>query len=139
MNQNEFMRQQQAAVERMREMNARAQINNDTTHKMPPVPSFVRVNENKRYQTQVPQNNNNNNNNTRIPESRQNNSVPLPQNRSAQKTQSQGNSFLSELNIPFLDNILKDGDSTLIIGLLLILMSENTDRILLFALVYILL
>ena len=46
MNQNEFMREQQAAVERMREMNSRAQINHNTSHKMPPVPSFVRLNEN---------------------------------------------------------------------------------------------
>ena len=50
MNQNEFMRQQQAAVERMREMNSRAQINKDTTHKMPPVPSFVRLGETSQYQ-----------------------------------------------------------------------------------------
>ena len=50
MTQNEFARQQQAAVERMREMNARAQINRDTSHKMPPVPSFVRLGETSQYQ-----------------------------------------------------------------------------------------
>lgn len=40
--------------------------------------------------------------------------------------------------IPFLNGILKDGDSSLIIGLLLILMSEKADKLLLFALIYIL-
>lgn len=43
------------------------------------------------------------------------------------------------LNIPFLNNLFKDGDSTIIIGLLLILMSEKSDKMLLFALIYILL
>ncbi len=135
MNQNEFMRAQQAAVERMREMNARAQINNDTTHRMPPTPSFVRVNENRKYQNgSAPKNQNS------APQTNsQNHSAPVPQTKVVTQNKSQGNSFLGELNIPFLDNILKDGDSTLIIGLLLILMSENTDRILLFALIYILL
>ena len=45
----------------------------------------------------------------------------------------------SLLNIPFLNNLFKDGDSTIIIGLLLILMSEKSDKMLLFALIYILL
>ena len=42
MTENDFMRQQQAAVERMREMNARA-AKAPGGDKMPPVPSFVRV------------------------------------------------------------------------------------------------
>ena len=41
-------------------------------------------------------------------------------------------------NLPFFESILKDSDTALIIGLLLILMSENTDKKLLFALIYIL-
>lgn len=40
--------------------------------------------------------------------------------------------------IPFLNSLLNDGDSSLIIGLLLILMSEKADKLLLFALIYIL-
>ncbi len=40
--------------------------------------------------------------------------------------------------LPFL-NFLKDKDTTLILGLLLILYSENADKMLLFALIYILL
>ena len=42
MTENDFMRQQQAAVERMREMNARA-AKAPGGNKMPPIPSFVRV------------------------------------------------------------------------------------------------
>lgn len=41
-------------------------------------------------------------------------------------------------NLPFFESILRDGDTALIIGLLLLLMSENTDKKLLFALIYIL-
>ena len=46
--------------------------------------------------------------------------------------------ILGSLNIPFLDSLSSDGDMSLILGLLLILMSEKTDKTLLFALVYIL-
>lgn len=46
--------------------------------------------------------------------------------------------FLSGLDLPFLDIFSKDTDVALIIGLLLILMSEKADKKLLFALVYIL-
>ena len=49
------------------------------------------------------------------------------------------NNAQSSLNIPVLDFLSKDKDAALIIGLLLILMSEKTDKKLLFALVYILL
>ena len=41
-------------------------------------------------------------------------------------------------HLEFVDMLLKEKDTALIIGLLLILMSENTDKILLFALIYIL-
>lgn len=47
--------------------------------------------------------------------------------------------FLSSLGIPFLDSLAKDGDSALILGILLILISEQSDKMLLFALIYILL
>ncbi len=130
MNQNEFMREQQAAVERMREMNSRAQITKDTTHKMPPVPSFVRINENVRNQNQpTPKSYN-------TPKA---DASPSKPTQNSQPPKQQNLSTFSGLNIPFLDSILKDGDSTLIIGLLLLLMSEKSDKLLLFALVYILL
>ena len=49
------------------------------------------------------------------------------------------NSLLSGLKLPFLENFKTDGDLTLIIGLLLLLLSEKADKRLLFALIYILL
>lgn len=48
-------------------------------------------------------------------------------------------SLFSGLGLPFLDNLKSDGDMTLILGLLLLLLSEKADKRLLFALVYILL
>lgn len=88
---NDFYRQQQSAVERMREMNSRSAFQN----------------EKKPMQNIKP---------------------PKPKEHS----------FLKGLNIPFLDSLSTDGDIALILGLLLILMSEKTDKMLLFALVYIL-
>ena len=125
MTESELMRETQAAVERMREMNARSKINDNIRHKMPPSPSFVKVNGNT-----IQQNFNSKQQNTEVPQKEQ---------REVPKHQMNSTSQSNNLSIPFLDSILKDGDSTLIIGLLLILMSENTDKILLFALVYILL
>lgn len=105
----------------MREMNAKSQIQQNQSHKMPPAPSFVKVN----------------NNSSNIPNS------TLSQNENTVKHQTHhkpnNKPTQNGLNIPFLDSILKDSDSTLIIGLLLILMSENSDKMLLFALIYILL
>ncbi len=49
------------------------------------------------------------------------------------------NSFLGGISLPFLDNLKKDGDMTLILGILLLLLSEKADKRLLFALIYILL
>jgi len=117
MTESEFMREAQVAVERMREMNARSKINDTSPHKMPPSPSFVRVNNNNHPRHSPP------------PKKEDTKTTPQP----LKPLQNSG------FGIPLLDNLLKDGDSALIIGLLLILMSENTDKILLFALVYILL
>ena len=43
------------------------------------------------------------------------------------------------LDIPFLDNLKKDKDAGLILGLILLLVCENTDKLTLIALLYILL
>lgn len=51
----------------------------------------------------------------------------------------QNTSLFGNLNIPFLENLKTDGDLTLIIGILLLLLSEKADKRLLFALIYILL
>lgn len=103
-------------MERMREMNARAAKSTGAGN-MPPVPPFVRVprQENaartdERAKTPPPP-------------------PPPPQNGGLQGL----------LDIPFLKNLTGSGDTALILGLLLILISEKADKKLLFALVYILL
>ena len=91
MNNNTFQKQQQEAVQRMREMNALS------TFKEPPPPEKTK------------------------------------------EKPKQNNSLLGSLNLPLLDSFKKDGDATLILGILLLLFSEKADKRLLFALMYILL
>lgn len=55
-----------------------------------------------------------------------------------QKEKPQSNSVLG-LDIPILNRLKTDGDLTLILGLLLLLLNEKADKRLLFALLYILL
>ncbi len=64
---------------------------------------------------------------------------PKPQKPPEPKKSENDNSFLGGLSLPFLDNLKKDGDLTLILGVLLLLLSEKADKRLLFALIYILL
>lgn len=132
MNEKEFLQQQMAAVERMREMNARSAFGSRSPHQMPPVPSFVKVNDGRSNKGSNPVGQ------SAHPRTPQENTAPdiIPPKNENTKTRS-----LNPINggIPFLDKILTDGDATLIIGLLLLLMSENADKKLLFALVYILL
>lgn len=116
MSNNDFMKQQQAAVERMREMNARA-AKNAGAGSMPPVPPFVKVprqegGQKTESRTQTPK---------------------------IARTEPQTGSSHGLFDLPFLKNLTGDADVSLILGLLLILMSENADKKLLFALVYILL
>lgn len=59
-------------------------------------------------------------------------------NRSGANSKQSSQSFLSGFNIPFLSDIAADTDISLIIGLLLILISEKSDKLLLLALIYIL-
>jgi hypothetical protein len=59
-----------------------------------------------------------------------------PQTQPQSKQQS---NLLGGLNLPFLENLKTDGDLTLILGILLLLLSEKADKRLLFALIYILL
>lgn len=126
MEDNEFARQSKEAVEKMREMSSRAAGNNRGQN-MPPVPPFVRLQGNR--QNTPPRKSNTPPTETAVP-------VNKPE---AIKNDNQSSGFLSGLNIPFLDMLSKDTDVSLIIGLLLILMSEKADKKLLFALVYILL
>ena len=118
---NDFFRQQQAAMERMREMNARSQFkNNNRNHKMPPTPSFVRLNGDEKKET-----------------AQNNPTEQKPKEQTGQKNS--GSSFdLGGLGIPFLDSLKTDSDISLILGLMLIFLSEKSDKLLLMALVYIL-
>ena len=135
MDNDEFMRRQQEAVEKMREMNARA-VPNAGGQNMPPVPRFVRLQNNRQNGRPQPQRQ------RQSPETQkpQNGDTVLEQKEpQAPKAENKGLGILSGLNIPFLDMLAGDADVSLIIGLMLILMSEKADKKLLFALVYILL
>ena len=131
MNENEFISQQRAAVERMREMNNRSRFSNDNTRKKP--------SDNFRNSKEKPINKNDNtpHNNSSF---QNNNKPPIAQNQEQKKQKSNPPfPFLGNSGpLSFLDIFNKDGDSALIIGLLLILMSEKADKMLIFALVYIL-
>ncbi len=144
MNENEFLRQQKAAVERMREMNSRSAYINQNPHKMPPVPNFVKVPEDKKQMGNTESRGYMPHQNTPSGGTAPKTNTPLLNTNSVEpqnhvRKSSQKSIFPKGLNIPFLDNIMSDADTALIIGLLLILMSENADKKLLFALVYILL
>ena len=129
MEDNEFARQSREAVEKMREMNSRARVDNNGQN-MPPAPPFVRMQGNR--QGTAPQKQRQTNT------QRQENPVPKINEMKDNKS-NKDSGFLSGLNIPFLDMLSRETDISLIIGLLLILMSEKADKKLLFALVYILL
>lgn len=104
MSKEEFMRQSEAAVRRMRELNNRANIKS-SPHKMPPTPPFV--------------------------------SSTAPEEQKV-KERPKNNNLNSGLSLPFLDIFKNDSDMPIILGLLLLLMSEKCDKRLLFALLYIL-
>ncbi len=111
MNEREFMENRQAAMDKMREMNSRSRYKNE-----PHSPHF----EQKEKTAQA----------KAYSQPHQPKKITQPQ----PKGQREGG-----MKLPFLDNLLNDGDSTLILGLLLLLMSEKADKTLIFALVYILL
>lgn len=113
MTENEnFMLRQQQAVEKMMEMNRRSIEGN--SYNMPPSPHFVKLPKKEAQNTQQ---------NTKVP-------------KDEKKTE--GSNMLG-VSLPFLEKFKTDRDATLIIGLLLILYSEKSDRFLLLALLYILL
>lgn len=136
MEDNEFARQSREAVEKMREMNSRA-VGNNTGQNMPPVPSFVRLQGNRQNTSPQGQRQNTASHRTSAPPKET--AAPKNSEPAAAKKDNSDLGFLSGLNIPFLDMLSRDADVSLIIGLLLILMSEKADKKLLFALVYILL
>ena len=119
MSDSTFIKQQQDAVEQMREMNARA---NGGGRNMPPVPPFVRVPGQGAPQSRA------------NPETEKKSAPPPPPAAQESRADTRGGSLL---DIPFINKLKTDGDISLIAGLLLILLSEKADKKLLFALVYI--
>ena len=69
---------------------------------------------------------------------RSTNLKPPPEKENSNQKSTNTSAF-SGFNIPFLENLKTDSDLTLIIGILLLLLSEKADKRLLFALIYILL
>ena len=130
MQQNDFLRDSRAAVERMREMNSRSKFQDGGSRRMPPVPPFVKIpngNANEKYSGRE-----------EVANDREHRSEP-EQNTPPKTDGAHGSGGSPLLGLPFLNSLGKDSDVTLILGLLLILFSEKADKLLLFALVYILL
>ncbi len=126
MSDNDFMRRQQDAVERMREMSRQAV--ESSAQPMPPMPPFVRL-QNRENQ----------------PQSQGSAASQQSVQTGSQASPASNENYLPHTrkgglsSLPFLDMLNIDGDLPLIIGLLLILFSEKADKKLLFALIYILL
>ena len=139
MDNNEFIRQSKEAAETMREMNSRA-VGNGRGQNMPPVPPFVRLQSNSQGGAAGNPQRQRQNTAARQQPRRppQEPAVTAEKKPEIKKDSNQSSGILSGLNIPFLDMLAGDADVSLIIGLLLILMSEKADKKLLFALIYIL-
>lgn len=139
-NRTEFMREQQRAIERMREMSRK--VGEGAPHTMPPSPPFVRINGRQEPAAQSMHENADYAGNA---EYAINNATTAKQQTasSSQNTHgssgstAQGSSLLG-IDLPILDRIKSEPDMTLILGILLILWSEKADKKLLLALLYIL-
>lgn len=118
---NDFNAAKQRAIQRMKEMNDRAI--NSSPHKMPPAPSFVKVNrkESENYQNK-----------------------DYIKDSTSPKKESVFDGILNNIasgnfsNIPILNRIKSDPDTLLILGMILILSSDSNDKLLLIAMLYIL-
>lgn len=134
-NNSEFLRQQQRAVERMMEMHGRANVEG-SQHTMPPAPSFIRMPHNRSHQNTPPPITDeeivsvqNNENKEEI--------NPFTQQKKENNAKKGAEGGL-KLDLSILERIRTEKDLPLILGLLLILWSENADRYLMTALLYIL-
>lgn len=130
MDQNEFRREQAAAAERMRRMYERSQVNSGG-HTMPPTPDFVRVGakDSGRVAPQM----------TPREEEKTKNAQPAAaQNSNEVYKKAPNGNGLPFFGDGFFADKLREPDTALILGLILLLFSENADRRLLFALLYIL-
>ena len=124
----EFLREKQRAVERMREMNSKSKFDR-SVHKMPPTPPFVRLNRTPAYQRPSEQ---------RKQESARENS--RNQNPDRQQDSNFIGSVLNSLglNSGNMNSLSSDPDLFLILGIILLLSSEKGDKMLMAALLYIL-
>lgn len=125
----DFLEQQRRAIERMNEMHLKQQIKTGG-YKMPPAPSFVKINNN--FES-VENNTYEHSENTNAPSQRKTQSHP-PTPKTHKTSSFKQNGF----SLPFLSGGRLDGDISLILGLILILANEKADRKLLLALLYIL-
>ena len=120
MNEAEFSRMKASAVAQMREMNARA--GGTGKNGAPTGPSLRRTGRQnggaKTEETYTP---------------------PTPEAPPVPPKRPNGDGLFGGLDLPFLERLRSEGDLALILGLLLILLSERSDKKLLFALLYILL
>ena len=116
MENNSFSEEQKRAIERMREMNKRSSFAREDVHKMPPAPAFVQIKKEIKNEEKPP-------------------FEPFFESKG---NTSKSNGFLP-FGIPPVTALLNDSDTCLILGLLLILMQEKSNKLLLFALIYILL
>lgn len=113
--QDDFIKQQQAAVERMREMSSRAI--QGSSHTMPPAPPFISLQGG---------------------EARKNISVPTAPPEAA--LPNSGSAAVAEKSAKgILDKIKTEPELPLLLVLLLLLWSEKADRRLMLALAYIML
>ncbi len=110
---NDMKRMQKEAEERLKEMQRKS--NYHINNAMPPTPNFVKINQ-KEVKAIPP--------------------TPTDEIKPAVKNNNFGGKFLNILN---LNNLKMDNDIIIILMLILLLSANDTDEILLLALVYIML
>ena len=124
MNENDITRKSKQAIEQMREMNKRANFQHSNNNSTPKNKSDTENNPAKSNSSADFKN-----------------TPPTVQNftkKDFNRNKKTADSFFDGMGLSLSNLLPSDADTTLIIGLLLILMNEKTDKILLFALIYIL-
>ena len=124
MNENNISHKTKQAIEEMRQMNMRA--------------NFQKENGNSYQKSQKNAENISDNNKNFADSQNETNKSDIPRKDFINTKKPTFNSFFDGIGLPFSSLLSGDKDTALIIGLLLILMSEKSDKILLFALIYIL-
>ena len=141
MNQQNFNQNKRDAIKRMQEMQAKSIYNKAEKPKSKEQPqskaqSPKQSSQPSQQQSQRPTSKTQQQQSNQSAFREHTHSQIQPQTQQQSKQQS---NLLGGLNLPFLENLKTDGDLTLILGILLLLLSEKADKRLLFALIYILL